>query len=383
MSSHSAYATRLTHIDALRGLVMVIMLLDHIRETIYLHYQVSDPMDAATTDPALFFTRVASMICAPVFVALTGLSAWLYGQNHSKAEVSVFLLKRGLFLMLLEVTVVGFAWSGQIMPTTFWLQVIWAIGVSMIALAALIHLPRTAQIATGLLIVCGHNLLDGIRLSETSALFVPWALLHQRDIIDLGGGLIAKTTYPVLPWVGVMVLGYALGPWFGKAAEPRTRQRYLLQLGIGMIIAFVALRFTNLYGDQPWAANHDPLRTIMSFMALTKYPPSLLYLLPTLGVGLVALSIFERLGDRPGLRQLAILGGAPMFFYLLHLLVLKGLYVIGLNIWGANQGQYFGASTLWPVWALWPVLIAGLYWPSKWFSELKKRRRDLSLLRYF
>lgn len=361
---------------------MVIMLLDHIRETFFLHHQVSDPMDAATTDPALFFTRVASMICAPVFVALTGLSAWLYGQNHSQTEVSVFLLKRGLFLMLLEVTVVGFAWSGQIIPTTFWLQVIWAIGVSMIALAALIHLPRTAQIATGLLIVCGHNLLDGIRLDDTSAFFVPWALLHQRDVIQLGG-VIVKTTYPVLPWVGVMVLGYALGPWFGRTSDAVKRQRHLLWLGIGMIIAFVILRLINLYGDQPWDSHEDPLRTFMSVLALTKYPPSLLYLLPTLGAGLILLSIFETAGNRAGLRELAVLGGAPMFFYLLHLLVLKALYVLSVAIWGLNQGAYFGADHLWPVWALWPVMIAVLYPPTQWFSGLKKRRRDLSLLRYF
>ncbi|HEY6870404.1 MAG TPA: heparan-alpha-glucosaminide N-acetyltransferase domain-containing protein, partial [Novosphingobium sp.] len=160
----TAARTRLIAIDALRGLVMLFMLVDHCRETFYLYMQVNDPVDATTTDPGLFFTRLLSTFCAPTFVALTGLSAWLYGQSHSKGEVSEFLLKRGLFLIFLELTVVGYAWPTQSFafpPDKFWLQVIWAIGISMISLAATLHLPRKAQFALGLAIVCLHNLLDG------------------------------------------------------------------------------------------------------------------------------------------------------------------------------------------------------------------------------
>ncbi|GGZ31071.1 DUF1624 domain-containing protein [Asticcacaulis endophyticus] len=373
---------RLIAIDALRGFVMVIMLLDHVRETIFLHHQVSDPMAALTTDPALFFTRISSMLCAPVFVFLTGLSAWLYGQNHTKKEVSAFLIKRGAFLMLLELFVVGIAWSGNLIPHTFWLQVIWAIGLCMIVLSSLIYLPRKAQIALGLVIVCGHNLLDGIKLDASSPFFVPWAMLHQRDVIHLGGDLIAKTTYPILPWIGVMLLGYAMGPWYAKGSDAVKRQKNLIVLGIGLVIGFVLLRALNVYGDKPWFITDEPVRTVMSFLALTKYPPSLLFLMPTIGVGLILLSVFEKAGEGPGLKQLAILGGAPMFFYLLHLFVLKAFYLSGVAIWGLNQGAFFGVSVLWPVWVMWLVMIVPLYFPARWFSNLKKRRKDLAFLRY-
>lgn len=378
-----AATARLQSIDVLRGLVMVVMLLDHVRETVFLHHQVSDPMSAATTDPALFFTRLTSMVCAPVFVALTGLSAWLYGQTHTKREVSAFLLKRGAFLMLLEITVIGFAWSGKVIPTTFWLQVIWAIGVCMIVMAALIHLPRKAQIVLGLAIVCGHNLLDGIRLDASSPWFAPWALLHQRDVIELGGGMIAKTTYPVLAWIGVMLLGYAIGPWFGRLADAKARVRNLAWLGVNMIVGFVVLRLINLYGDAPWRIAEDPVRSLMSFLSLTKYPPSLLFLLLTLGAGCLLLAAFERVREAPGMKQLAVMGGAPMFFYVFHLLVLKALYVMAVAIWGLNAGSLFGVGELWQVWAMWALMIVPLYLPTQWFSELKKRRKDIGWLRYF
>ncbi len=299
-AAHPAIArARLMSIDALRGLVMVIMLLDHIRETWFLHMQVSDPMDARTIMPALFFTRMTSMICAPVFVALTGLSAYLYSQKHS-------LVKRGLFLMFLELTFVGFAWSAQFPPQTFWLQVIWAIGICMIVLAGLLGLPRKALLAIGLVIVCGHNLLDPIRLAAGDTFYVPWAMLHQRE---------------------AFTLGYSIGPWFAGLPGEDRRKR-LMTLGLGMIAGFVVLRALNVYGDKPWfVVEGDGLRTVMSFLALTKYPPSLLFLLPTLGLGAVILAQFEKLEGGRVSHWLAILGGAPMFFYLLHLYLLKALYL--------------------------------------------------------
>lgn len=372
--------TRLMSIDALRGLVMVIMLLDHIRETFFLHMQVTDPMDARTIVPALFFTRLTSAICAPVFVALTGVSAWLYGRTHSPAETSVFLLKRGAFLMVLELTFVGFAWSAQFPPQAFWLQVIWAIGVCMIALAGLIHLPRAALIAVGAVIVGGHDLFDGIVLSADSPFYVPWAMLHQRAVIDMAG-LTVKTTYPVLPWIGVIALGHAVGPWFAEPAEARRRR--LLGLGLGMIAGFVVLRATNLYGDKPWfVVEGEPLRTVMSFLALTKYPPSLLFLLPTLGLGAVLLAQFERLEGGRVSRWFSILGGAPMFFYLLHLYVLKAMYLVALAIWGPDKGQFFGFDGLASIWLLYAVMIVPLYFPTRWFSGLKRRRKDIWWLKY-
>ena len=370
-------------IDALRGIVMLFMLLDHVRETFYLHAQVSDPMDVLTVGPDLFVGRLFSHLCAPAFVALTGLSAYLFGQTHSKRETSLFLLKRGLFLIVLELTIVGFAWTAQFPPQTFWLQVIWAIGISMVALAGLLHLPRAAQLAVGLLIVAGHNLLDPIVLTADSPWFAPWAIVHQRALIDLGGGLVAKTTYPVLPWIGVILLGYAVGPWFGRATEPAQRSRRMVLLGVSMLALFVLLRTLNVYGDKPWIATGDALRTVMSFVNLTKYPPSLLFLLATLGIGSLLLVLFERHQAARTVERIAILGGAPMYFYLLHLYVLKALYLVAVAIWGTNHGAYLGFDTYTPVWLVALLLVVPLYLPSRWFAQLKQRRKDLAWLRYF
>jgi uncharacterized membrane protein len=374
--------TRLIAIDALRGLVMLFMLIDHVRETWFLHMQVSDPVDAHSADPALFFTRFISTFCAPVFVALTGVSAWLYGQSHSKAEVSSFLLKRGLFLIFLELTFVGFAWSAKFPPSTFWLQVIWAIGICMIALSALIYLPRIWQIVVGLVIVCGHNLLDGIVLTPDSPWFSIWAILHQRAIIDLGGGMIAKTTYPVLPWIGVILLGYAIGPWFAKGSDPAPRIRRMAMLGAGLILGFVLIRFANIYGDQPWFHAETPLRTVMSFLALTKYPPSLLFLMPTLGFGALMLALFERYQDHWTMPRMAMLGGAPMFYYLLHLYVLKALYLVALAIYGPNKGTVFGVDNVSTVWIWVALLVVPLYLPTRWFARVKQQRKDIWWLKY-
>ena len=377
--------TRLVAIDALRGLVMLFMLVDHVRETFFLHLQVSDPVDANTTDPGLFFTRLLSTFCAPTFVALTGLSAWLYGQSHTKAEVSEFLLKRGLFLLFLELTVVGFAWPTQPLifpPPNFWLQVIWAIGISMIALAALIHLPRVAQFAIGLAIVCLHNLLDPIQLTPESPWYTAWAMIHQRAVIDIGGGMIAKTTYPVLPWIGVILLGYACGPWFARGSDPARRIRRLVIVGAALIVGFVAIRYLNFYGDKPWFDAETPLRTVMSFLSLTKYPPSLLFLMPTVGTGCLLLALFETYEDSRVMPALALFGGAPMFFYIVHLYVLKGVYNVALHLYGPTKGAVFGVDNLSTVWIWVAILIPVLYFPTRWFARLKQSRRDIWWLKY-
>lgn len=376
--------TRLIAIDALRGLVMLFMLVDHVRETFFLHLQVTDPVDATTTDPGLFYTRLLSTFCAPTFVALTGLSAWLYGQSHSKGQVSEFLLKRGLFLIVLEFTVVGYAWPTQapaFPPTAIWLQVIWAIGISMIALAALLHLPRVAQFAVGLAIVCLHNLLDPIRLTADQPGYVAWAILHQRSLIEFGG-IAVKTTYPILPWIGVILLGYACGPWFAKGSDPQRRIRRLLMTGLGLVLGFVLIRYLNVYGDKPWFVGENATRTVMSFLALTKYPPSLLFLMPTVGTGCLLLALFEKFENSRVMPHLALLGGAPMFYYVLHLYVLKLIYNVALMIYGPNKGTVFGVDNLSTVWIWVALLILPLYYPTRWFAQLKQRRKDIWWLKY-
>tara|TARA_R110000787_G_scaffold281410_7_gene392749 strand:- start:4389 stop:5543 length:1155 start_codon:yes stop_codon:yes gene_type:complete len=376
--------TRLIAIDALRGLVMLFMLVDHVRETFFLYMQVTDPVDATTTDPGLFYTRLLSTFCAPTFVALTGLSAWLYGQSHSKGQVSEFLLKRGLFLIFLEFTVVGYAWPTQapaFPPTAIWLQVIWAIGISMIALAALLHLPRVAQFAVGLGIVCLHNLLDPIRLTADQPGYIAWAILHQRSLIEFGG-IAVKTTYPILPWIGVILLGYACGPWFAKGSDPQRRIRRLAMTGLGLVLGFVLIRYLNIYGDKPWFVAENSTRTVMSFLALTKYPPSLLFLMPTVGTGCLLLALFEKFENSRVMPHLALLGGAPMFYYVLHLYVLKLIYNVALALYGPTKGTVFGVDNLSTVWIWVALLILPLYYPTRWFAQLKQRRKDIWWLKY-
>lgn len=376
-------ARRLQSIDALRGLVILFMLLDHVRETFLLHMQVPDPMDVSVTEPALFFSRTLAHLCAPVFIFLTGLSAFLYGEKHTgRAAVSSFLLKRGLFLMVLEFTLVNFAWTFQFPPGVIYLQVIWAIGLSMLALAALLWLPRPMLATLGLVIIAGHNLLDPLQFAEESALHVPWAILHDRGWIELSDNLRLRTSYPLLPWIGVIALGYAAGPWFARGTDSVQRQHYLVNAGLAALLAFVALRLVNGYGEQPWSGGEDGLRTLMSLLNITKYPPSLLFLCLTLGCGLLLLRAFERSQAQRWIRPLTVFGAAPMFFYLLHLYVLKLLYIAAVGVWGLNRGTHFGFDAVWPLWISTLILAVVLFPAVRWFAELKARRRDIGWLKY-
>jgi len=374
---------RLQSIDALRGLVILFMLLDHVRETFLLHRQVSDPMSIDSTEPALFVSRTLAHLCAPVFVLLTGLSAWLYGQKYQgRRDVSAFLFKRGLFLVVLEFTLVNFAWTFQLPPSVIYMQVIWAIGVSMIALAALVWLPRPLLISLALVIIAGHNLLDGVHFAQDSALQTGWSILHERSWIQASENLRLRVTYPVLPWIGVIALGYGLGPWFATTALPAVRQRHLLIAGVAALMGFVLLRAVNGYGEQPWSVYDNGVQTLMSFFNITKYPPSLLFLALTLGIGLLLLLAFERAGHKRWIGVLAVFGAAPMFFYLLHLYVLKVLYVACVAWFGLNHGNYFGFDSIGAVWLAALVLPLVLYPPVRWFAGLKARRRDIAWLKY-
>ena len=376
-------AQRLLSIDALRGLVILFMLLDHVRETFFLHRQVADPMSIDSTEPLLFLSRTLAHLCAPVFVLLTGLSAYLYGEKYQgKRDVSAFLFKRGLFLVVLELTLVNFAWTFQLPPSVIYLQVIWAIGLSMIALAALMWLPRPVLLLLAIGIIAGHNLLDTLHFAAGSALHVPWAILHDRGWIEFSDSLRLRTSYPVLPWIGVIALGYCIGPWFARCASAAVRQRYLLLAGVGALLGFVALRLLNGYGEAQWVAHDHPVQTLMSFFNITKYPPSLLFLTLTLGVGLLLLLAFERVRQGKWIAVLAVFGAAPMFFYLLHLYVLKVLYLLSVALFGLNQGSYFGFESMGPVWLTAVLLAAALYLPVRWFAGLKARRRDISWLKY-
>lgn len=374
---------RLVAIDALRGLVMLLMLLDHVRETFFLHYQVSDPMAVATTGGLLFFSRSLAHLCAPVFIFLTGLSAALYWQKTgSLSRTRRFLLQRGLFLVVLELTLVNFAWTFQFPPTVIYLQVIWAIGLSMIALALLVSLPRVTLLIIGVVLVAGHNLLDAVHTPPGSGWSIPWAILHDRGWITVIDGVRLRTSYPLLPWIGVIALGFVVGTGY-RALTAQQRIRRFTAAGFGLLALFLVLRAVNGYGEKPWQASTSAAETVMAFFNITKYPPSLLFLLLTLGIGLLLLAAFERGSTRSPVNALAHFGAAPMFFYLLHLYVLKALYLLALAIWGPNYGDGFGVGQMWQIWLITLALGGALFYPVCWFADLKARHRDWRWLKYF
>lgn len=385
MQLSRAVSHRLLSIDLLRGFVMVVMVLDHVRETFFLHLQVLDPMDVSQTSLGVYIARMFAHLCAPVFVFLTGLSAYLYGQNcQSKQEISSFLFKRGIFLVILEITIINFAWTSQFPPQKLYLQVIWAIGLSMLALSILIYLPRYVLAILGITIIAGHNLLDNIHASESSIWYVPWAILHDRVWVVVSESFQFRTTYPVLPWIGVISLGYVAGEWFKQTTPVKTRQNYLLYSGLLGLVMFIIIRFVNVYGDKLPRIYYEQsfVETVMSFFNVTKYPPSLQFLILTLSFGMLLLLVFERIQNITWIKLLAVYGSVPLFFYILHLYVLKVLYLIAESIWGKNQGEYYGFDNIEFIFLWWIILVITLYPAVKLFSNFKSNHKELTWLKY-
>jgi uncharacterized membrane protein len=307
-------------------------------------------------------------------VLLNGLSAWLYGQRRGgKRAASEFLLKRGLFLIVLELTLVNFAWTFSLTPATYFLQVMWAIGWSMVVLAGLLWLPRYALLGVGLAIVFGHNLLDAITVAPGEPGAALWAILHDRGYISLPWDARARTSYPVLPWIGVVALGHVIGPWFAQAVDAATRRRRLCLLGVAALTLFALLRLANGYGEPvPWGQGATPLLTVISFLNVTKYPPSLDFLLLTLGAGALLLVAFERLPARV-LALLTTFGAAPLFFYLTHLYLLHALNRVALATLGPNEGALFSVRNIAALWALAAVSAVPLAFACRWFVRVKAR----------
>ena len=376
MGGEMTIRSRIQSIDMMRGLVMLIMLLDHVRERFFYHMQVLDPMDLDATSTSLFFSRFAAHLCAPVFVFLTGLSAWLYAnpaQGPARSPRS-FLLKRGLFLIALEVSIINFSWMGSYQ--TIWLQVIWAIGVSMVVLALLSQWPKAVLALLGFGIVFGHNLLTPVSFQPGEWGYSLWTILHDRNFLVSEGAVKIKASYPVLPWIGVIILGYLAGPLYSKTMSAQHRGRLLLQLGAGCLLLFVVLRGFNIYGETlDWQLYPDLTTSLMSILNLTKYPPSLNYLLVTLGLMFLLLFALEK--PQGNWRQILVnFGSAPMFFYILHLYVLLVLYRIVLAVCGPNQGEGFGMEHMGWIWLTTVLLAVALYHPTKWFSLYKKRSQQ-------
>jgi uncharacterized membrane protein len=369
---------RTQSIDLLRGLVMVLMVLDHARDFFWgFRFRATDLTQ--TTVP-LFFTRWITHFCAPTFVLLAGLGAYLYGQRHGRAAVTRYLLTRGLWLVLLELTVIRLCWIPDPGYHLTVLQVIWVLGWSMVALAALHRLPLPALIAIGAALVGGHNLLDGLDHQKLGALDWLWTILHRGGVLNPFPGRRVFVSYPLLPWIGVMALGYALGPIYQRPADER--RRVLLRLGLGACVAFVALRALNIYGD-PMQWTHQargPVWTALSFLNCQKYPPSLLFVLMTLGPALCLLAWFE---GGITLRPLVVFGRVPLLFYVGHLLLLRYTSLpLGVNRWGLaalRPPPGHAGSPEYPLpvtYLAWFLSLLLLYPLCRWFAALKARRSD-------
>ena len=372
--------TRIDAIDLLRGLMIVLMVLDHVRDFFHRTAFTADPLGMDSGDPALFLTRWVTHLCAPTFVFLAGVSVFLQQANgKNRGELTRFLATRGTWLILLEVTVVGwgFNFGGGI-----FLQVIWAIGASMLAMAALIWLPRMALLAMGVAIIAGHQLLAPIDPPDLGTLAPLWSAT-----LEFGPGLGGFVAYPFLPWLGVMLLGYGLGGLFQQADGPRTRT--ILMLAGGMLVLFVVVRAINLYGDPgSWAAQAEPLWTALSFINVSKYPPSLDYVLVTLGVSLALLPLLSRLGGPLG-SVLLTFGRTPLFTYVVHVFLAHGLALVVGAMMGVPPPAFFNMlgdpgrviQAGWGfgvvgVYAAWLAVLVMLYPLSRWFEGVKRRRRD-------
>ena len=399
---------RLETIDLYRGLIMVIMLLDHTRAMVHREALTGDPLNVVTTTPLLYFTRWITHFCAPGFLLLAGASAGFQVQRGATiSSVSKFLWTRGVVLILMEVIVVRLIVQFNAdLNFIGSLQVIWAIGVSMMVLAALVHLPKPLVLATGLAIVVGHNAFDFITVPAWAGPSAPapalwekvWLTLHQTGFFPIGGSStpIVKITYPVLPWIGLIAVGYVFADLWKWPAE--RRQRMLKLLAVGMALTFLALRSGNFYGDSlPWHAQDTWIKSAGSFMNLQKYPPSLLFLLATLAPSFLALAWLDRQKHSSMLSRLLIVyGKVPMFFYLVQWLWahLAGILVTSMaglpiepyfrsraaSLLGAPAPTFGGSLVhVYVCWALGAIL---LFIPCSWYADLKRRRKDLVWLRY-
>lgn len=327
---------RIASIDVMRGIVMVIMALDHARDFFHADAFVYDPTDLEKTTPFLFLTRFITHFCAPTFVLLAGTAVRISQQRKSKGEISRFLLSRGLWLILLEVTVVRFSMLFQLYYDVSIFQVIWAIGFCMVLMAAIIHLPFRLILALGFIITFGHDILHVVQLKAGDPFLIPWTFIHQANFIEVLPGAFAMVPYPFLPWLGIILLGYCLGEWYTRGFDAARRKKLLLRTGIIAILLFCVLRSFNLYGDPShWSEQKNAVYTFLSFINVTKYPVSLQYTLLTLGPVLILLAWLERI-NHAALRPFDIIGRVPLFYYILHFYL---LHLAALTLYMISSGK--------------------------------------------
>lgn len=383
---------RVQAVDILRGLVIVLMAIDHARDYIHSAAMAFPPEDLTRTTPAIFLTRWITHFCAPAFMFCAGIGAFLrLERGGTKFELSRFLATRGLWLIVLEFTLVRASFFFDLTFNPLILLVLWALGWSMIALAVLVYLRPRALLAVSIAMIVLHNVLDGIRAGSFGPFAWVWQILHQQGLwVPVEGGPVILVAYPLVPWIGVMAAGYCFGEVY--RLPPERRRRLLLRLGLALTATFVVLRALNIYGDpRPWAVQErGPLYTMLSFLNATKYPASLSFLLMTLGPAIAFLGLVDgaRRSDRD---PLLVFGRVPLFFFVLHIPLIH-LLAVGLTalrhgadapfLWlppptlGTPRDQFpadYGWG-LWVVYAVWALVVVLAYPLCRWFAGLKQRR---------
>ena len=387
---------RITSIDLLRGVVIILMTLDHVRMYFAEGSWYANPTDLNTTTALLFFTRWITHFCAPVFIFLAGTSAFLYGSRlQNTRQLSRYLFTRGVWLIFVELVIVNFGWSFDIALSFHILQVIWAIGLSMVILAGLVYLPNWAILVIGIVLVAGHNLLDAIQVSGTTVPALIWYVLHQEEFFVFAPNSIVYFHYPLIPLVGLMALGYVLGTLYLPEFGAKKRRQWLLWGGAAAILLFLILRGFNLYGEpNPWSPQPTLVSSILSFLNTTKYPTSLQFLLMTIGPALVSLALTERIKNR--ITEIILtFGRVSFFFYIVHIYIIHILALVALVISGRNWSEYiltaeaylsesladFGFDLV-VVYLVWALVILLMYPLSGWYRVFKKNHPELKLLKY-
>lgn len=390
---------RIESIDVIRGLAMVIMALDHTRDYFHIAANIDDPLNLTTTTPILFFTRWITHFCAPIFVFLSGTSIYLQSLRKTKKELSHFLIKRGLWLIFAELFIISLAWTFDPLYHVNPLQVIWAIGISMVILGLAIHLPYRAILILGLIIVFGHNLLD---IPESAPGFKAgfwWNLFHSGffKLYAYAPNHFLMMVYPFVAWTGVMMLGYCTGIFFNPKFSAVQRAKILNRLGLGLILFFVVLRFINIYGDPVvWSTQKTGLFTFLSFINIYKYPPSLLYLCITIGPALLLLAVMEKIKNA-FTNIMVVFGRTAFFYYIIHLYLIHLLAALLFFIKGNHSVQEALDSmknlpflfvipgeglSLAAVYGIWAFVVISLYPLCKWYDKYKISHKEKWWLSY-
>src|SRR5258706_1129288 len=384
IQSQTIIKPRIQSIDLLRGIVMIIMALDHCRD--FIHYGSSidqEPLDFATTTPVLFMTRWITHFCAPVFVFLSGTSIFLYAsKGKTKKQVAFFLFSRGIFLMLAQIFLMAPLWDTTLSLIN--LQVIWAIGLCMVLLSVLQFLPYRILLLVGLIIVFSHNLLDTITINSPFWKSFAWAVVHKEHPFQVNNHLLVIVAYPFLSWLGLMILGYASGKLYLPEVNTEYRKKFFQRIGFSAIALLILLRWVNLYGDlHHWQIQKSPLFTFFDFINTTKYPPSLLYILMTIGPALIVLPYLENITSSSIWKKIIVFGKVPFFYYVLHVALIHSIAFLifftaghswsDLDFVHFREGAlpYGSGHALWLVYVVWIAVVLILYFPCRWYSKYK------------